>query len=48
MSLMAAGAAATGMLGAVCVPHVVPGASVTQWYWASSYDLTTADPDFER
>jgi hypothetical protein len=24
------------------VPHVVPGASATQWYWGSNYDITTA------
>jgi hypothetical protein len=29
------------------VPHVVPGASATQWYWGSSYDMTTALPGFE-
>jgi hypothetical protein len=29
------------------VPHVVPGASATQWYWGSSYDITTAIPGFE-
>jgi hypothetical protein len=28
------------------VPHVVPGASATQWYWGDSYDVTTANPDF--
>jgi hypothetical protein len=28
------------------VPHVVPGASATQWYWGNSYDVTTANPDF--
>ncbi len=28
------------------VPHVVAGASATQWYWGSSYDITTANPDF--
>ena len=28
------------------VPHVVAGASATQWYWGSSYDVTTANPDF--
>jgi len=27
-------------------PHVVPGASATQWSWGSSYDITTADPGF--
>ncbi|MGH3305240.1 MAG: hypothetical protein ACRDOK_26965, partial [Streptosporangiaceae bacterium] len=28
------------------VPHVVPGASATQWYWGPSYDLSTANPGF--
>jgi hypothetical protein len=28
------------------VPHIVPGASATQWYWGSSYDITTANPNF--
>ena len=28
------------------VPHVVPGASATQWYWGNSYDITTANPNF--
>jgi hypothetical protein len=28
------------------VPHVVPGAAATQWYWGSSYDITTATPRF--
>jgi hypothetical protein len=28
-------------------PHVVPGASATQWYWGSGYDITTAVPGFE-
>ena len=27
-------------------PHVVRGASATQWYWGSRYDITTADPGF--
>jgi hypothetical protein len=27
-------------------PHVVPGAQATQWYWGSSYDISTAEPDF--
>jgi hypothetical protein len=27
------------------VPHVLPGASATQWYWGSHYDITTANPD---
>jgi len=30
------------------VPHVVAGASATQWYWGSSYDITTANPSFVR
>jgi hypothetical protein len=25
-------------------PHVVPGAQATQWYWGSSYDISTALP----
>jgi len=29
-------------------PHVVPGASATQWYWGNEYDISTANPDFER
>jgi hypothetical protein len=28
------------------VAHVVPGASATQWYWGSNYDITTANPGF--
>ena len=28
------------------VPHVVPGAAATQWYWGSHYDITTATPRF--
>ncbi len=28
------------------VPHVVPGSSATQWYWGSSYDISTATPGF--
>ncbi len=27
------------------VPHIVPGASATQWYWGHNYDITTARPD---
>ncbi|HUN32545.1 MAG TPA: hypothetical protein VMU95_11075, partial [Trebonia sp.] len=27
-------------------PHIVPGASATQWYWGSSYDITQATPSF--
>jgi hypothetical protein len=26
------------------VPHVVPGAQATQWYWGHSYDISTALP----
>ena len=28
------------------VPHVLPGASATQWYWGHSYDISTAKPGF--
>jgi len=28
------------------VPHVVPGSAATQWYWGSSYDISTATPRF--
>jgi hypothetical protein len=28
------------------VPHMVAGASATQWYWGSSYDISTASPGF--
>jgi hypothetical protein len=28
------------------VPHVVPGSDATQWYWGSSYDISTATPRF--
>jgi hypothetical protein len=27
-------------------PHLVPGSDATQWYWGSSYDITTANPGF--
>jgi hypothetical protein len=27
-------------------PHIVPGASATQWYWGSNYDITQAQPGF--
>jgi hypothetical protein len=27
-------------------PHIVPGASATQWYWGSSYDISQAQPSF--
>jgi hypothetical protein len=30
------------------VPHIVPGASATQWYWGSHYDITTAASNFTR
>ncbi len=30
------------------VPHVVPGSSATQWYWGSTYDISTANPNFEQ
>jgi hypothetical protein len=30
------------------VPHIVPGAQATQWYWGSSYDISEAEPDFDR
>ena len=30
------------------VPHIVAGASATQWYWGSSYDITTANPGLSR
>jgi hypothetical protein len=26
-------------------PHMVAGASATQWYWGSNYDISTAEPD---
>jgi hypothetical protein len=29
------------------VPHVLPGSNATQWYWGSSYDITTANPGFQ-
>jgi hypothetical protein len=28
------------------VPHILPGASATQWYWGSNYDISTAAPGF--
>jgi len=28
------------------VPHMVPGASATQWYWGPDYDISTAEPSF--
>ena len=27
-------------------PHIVPGASATQWYWGTNYDISTAKPGF--
>jgi hypothetical protein len=27
-------------------PHMIPGASATQWYWGSTYDISTAEPGF--
>ena len=27
-------------------PHIVPGADATQWYWGSSYDISSATPRF--
>ena len=27
-------------------PHIVPGASATQWFWGSSYDISQAQPGF--
>ena len=30
------------------VPHVIPGSSATQWFWGSSYDISTANPNFEQ
>jgi hypothetical protein len=27
-------------------PHMVPGASATQWYWGNNYDISTATPSF--
>ena len=27
-------------------PHMVPGADATQWYWGSTYDESTANPNF--
>jgi len=28
------------------VPHLVPGSDATQWYWGSSYDISTVTPRF--
>jgi hypothetical protein len=30
------------------VAHVVPGSSATQWYWGTSYDASTANPNFTQ
>jgi hypothetical protein len=27
-------------------PHLVPGSSATQWYWGTSYDISTVTPGF--
>ncbi len=27
-------------------PHIVPGSDATQWYWGSSYDISSATPRF--
>ena len=29
------------------VPHMVAGSSATQWYWGNSYDITTANLNFQ-
>jgi len=29
------------------VPHVIPGSSATQWYWGKSYDISTANHNFQ-
>jgi hypothetical protein len=28
------------------IPHMVPGANATQWYWGQTYDISTANPGF--
>lgn len=28
------------------VPHIIPGAQATQWYWGSNYDISSAKPGF--
>jgi hypothetical protein len=28
--------------------HIVPGSDATQWYWGSTYDITTASPNFNH
>jgi hypothetical protein len=30
------------------VPHVVAGASATQWSWGDNYDISSANPNFEN
>jgi hypothetical protein len=27
-------------------PHLVPGSDATQWYWGSTYDISTVTPHF--
>ena len=27
-------------------PHILPGASATQWFWGPSYDISSAHQDF--
>jgi hypothetical protein len=27
-------------------PHIVPGSDATQWYWGTSYDISSASPRF--
>ncbi len=29
-------------------PHIVPGSQATQWYWGSSYDISMAEPNFDK
>jgi hypothetical protein len=28
------------------VPHILPGADATQWYWGQNFDITAATPNF--
>jgi hypothetical protein len=28
------------------VAHIVPGASATQWYWGTNYDISSVTPGF--
>ena len=28
------------------IPHIIPGASATQWYWGTSYDISNVSPGF--